>query len=118
MKILSPDEVGELASLYEAEWDAAPPQPYDAVIADIDDGELISFITSEAMIRLGMLWLTPRLRNTIAGAKRVVKLLKWLKANGPRHTSIVVFADEPQFETIAERMGMRPIEGKVYRIEL
>lgn len=118
IRLLSVDERNKLASIYDSEWSADTPGQFDAVIADVKDGELKGFVTSEAMVRIGMLWLTPRLRKTLAGGKVVVNLFRYLRRNAPEGTSVIVIADEPGFEDIAEKFGMRPVEGKLYRIDL
>jgi len=117
IRFLDSDEREQLESLYEAEWGADPPGPRDGVIADLEDDQLNAFITTEAFVRFGMLWLSPEQRDTPEGIRRLLKLFRYLWDNSPGDAAYMIIVDDPRFEAVAKRYGFRPVEGKVYRLD-
>lgn len=120
ISLLNESARGVLFDVYADEFDSALPHQDQANIVAVtsDDGDIEAFITAEVLIRVGMLWVRPDMRGTPHGAKRIRQLCRYLKNSIPAGSSVVAIGYEDAQKQLFKRMGMRHIEGDVYRIDL
>jgi hypothetical protein len=117
-KLLNGREREILRPVFEKEFNADLPEESQAnILAIIEDGSVVAFLTSEVLIRVGMLWVHPK-RRGIEGAKAIGQLIRETHEAIPKGSSAVVIASEDRFNNIAEKLGMRRVEGEIWRLDL
>lgn len=116
LQLLNQAEREQLTDIFHAEFDSdLPDEKQCKILAQMEDGEIRGFITSEILIRVGLVWVKPELRETKESAQMVKDMIRYVAASIPKGSSVIVIASDEKFEGICEKSGMRPIDGKVYR---
>lgn len=101
-----------LKPVYEQEFDSVlPPANQANILAVVEDGNIVGFITSEVLIRVGMIWVHPKKR----GSRKLVKgMIDEVRRSIPKDASVIAIGDHEIFK----RYGMYEVEGKLWRIDL
>lgn len=116
VSLLTSEERESLRGIYENEFDSALPSADQAnIVAVTEDGEIQAFITAEILIRVGMLWVKPDAQKK---PSKIKQLIRYLFKSIPQGQSAIAIASSEKYESLFERIGMRPIEGRVFRIDL
>lgn len=116
LKLLDQSEREVLVDIYQNDFNAKLPDEKQAkVLAYVEGDEIQGFITSEILIRVGMMWVTPEMRDTPQSATMLKEMLRYLAQNIPQGSSVIVIASDEKFQGLCEKSGMRFIEGQVYR---
>lgn len=115
---LTKEEREPLREIFHTEFDSELPEDYQAnIVAVVDDG-IEAFVTTELLIRADMWWVREDLRDTTRSAKHILNLSRHLLKTIPRGTSVITLAGCDTHRKIFTKLGMRPIQGEVYRIDL
>lgn len=118
IKLLDQNEREVLRPVFEKVFDSDLPDERQANIAAVvENGCIAAFLTTEVVLRTGLIWTHPKIRGR-KGAKAVIELAQYVKANIPEGASVLAIASEERFGKLFEKFGMRKIEGTVYRIDL
>lgn len=114
IRLLDNVEREQLREVFREEFDSALPDANQAnILVYEEDGRILGFITAEMLIRAGMIWVEPTKRGS-AAAKIVKALAQYLEANIPHGSSVVTIGDE-KYDGLFTKLGMRKIDGQVYR---
>lgn len=105
-----------VADIFEEEFDSIPPTGgQGGVIAVVEKGKIEAFIMLEQLIRAGLLWVAPEHRNSPKATKLMRELVRFVHDNSAPNTSVVTFDTEGEFGRILEKVGMKKVDGVVYR---
>lgn len=117
LKLLDDRERECLKPVFDKEFESEVPTAAQAnILAAIEDGQIIGFIVGEVLIRAGMLWIHPKQRKTAKSARMVKALARETAQSIPKGASVITIGTE--FADLFEKLGMRKVEGQVYRIDL
>ena len=118
IKLLNGVEREVLAPIYEKEFDSYLPDEKQAhIIASVENGKIEGFLTIERLIRVGLISVNPKLRNTLKSAQVMKHLIKYAVESIPKGESVITIASDAKFESLFKRLGMREEEGKVFRLD-
>ena len=112
--LLDNEQRKALDPIFEKEFDAALPDESQAnIVAIVDDG-IEAFVTCEALLRVGMIWIRPDKRSK----GHLQTLTRHLFERVPKGTSAITIATEDKEAKYFKRLGMREVEGRIFRIDL
>jgi predicted GNAT family acetyltransferase len=118
IKLISGYDRESLREIYENEFDSEMPTDEQAnVVAIIDDGELQAFMTAETLLRTDQWWVSPSYRGTAKAAVLIRRIARYLFGSVPKGTGVIIFAANENQGRLFEKLGFRPIEGKIYRLD-
>ena len=120
LRLLSEEERFPLFEIYDREFDAELPHEDQAhIIACYDEnGEIEAFVTAEILIRADMWWVREDVRDTPRSASLIRRMARFILGKVPRGSSIITLAGCDTHRRIFERLGMRLVQGDVYRIDI
>lgn len=101
--------------IYHEIFESDLPSVEQANIIAIDDK---AFITVEVLLRAGMVWVEPSIRNTPESARCLKELVTHLQSVIPKGSSVIAIASTEKEKRLMKRLKMRPIEGQVFRIDV
>jgi len=110
--LLSNEERLSFKEVFENEFDSELPNARQANIVAYGNS---AFITTEVLLRAGLVWVDPSLRNTPKSASILKRLVQYLHQHIPKGSSVIGIATNPKEERLMQRMGMRRVEGIIYR---
>ena len=117
IKLLNNSERESLREIYRDEFDSLLPDEVQAnIVAITEDDEIQAFLTSEVLIRVGLMYVKPEHRNTVKSARMARQLARYVATNLPKGASVIAI-DTGGFEKLFERLKMEKQEGTVYRID-
>ena len=112
--LLDNEQRKELDPIFEREFNSALPDESQAnIVAVVDDG-IEAFVTVEALLRVGMIWIRPDKRSE----GHLQALTRHLFEKVPRGSSVITIATEAKQGKYFKRLGMREISGRLFRIDL
>lgn len=119
IKLLNQHERQILKTVFEKGFDSVLPDEHQANIAAwVEGGSVKGFLMSEVLIRVGLLWTHPQVRNTAKGARIVKSLAAYTRDSIPQGASVIAIASDERYKPLFAKMGMREEEGTIYRIDL
>lgn len=105
-----------VADIFAKEFDSeVPTGGQGGVIAVVKEGRIEAFIMLEQLIRAGLLWVAPEHRNTPKAAKLMRELVRFIHDNSAPNSSVVTIDTDGDFGHILKKIGMREVQGTVYR---
>lgn len=111
------DERYVLKPVFETVFQSEVPDKEQAnILAVVEDNKVVAFVTSEVLIRVGLVWVHPK-RRGMKGMKAVRQLLRETARSIPKGASVIAIASEDRFKEICEKNGMREVEGAVFRLD-
>lgn len=118
IRLLQGEERELLRTIYAEEFASElPPIGQANIVASLENNKIQGFITSEVLIRVGMLAVTPKLRKTPHSARIVKELVRYLYQNVPPGASVITIASDSRYASIFKKLGMREEQGKVFRLD-
>lgn len=119
IELLDAAERLKLADVFENEFDGSlvPNAEQAHIAAVVEGGEVKAFIVSEVLIRVGMIWVKPEMRNTAKSASWLKKLVRYVTRSIPHGSSAIVIDSDGENKTLLKRLGLRDVEGQVYRMD-
>ena len=113
IQILPKERWDELAEIFYREFEGSylPHRERSTIIADVDDetNEIRGFIVSEVLVRIGQIYRT---------GDSLREMFGLLETSMPTDVGVIVIADQPRYEMLAQNYDMREIPGKIYRRDL
>lgn len=117
LRLLTDDERQCLKVVFDKAFESELPSATQAnILAVVEDGQIIAFLTAEVLIRAGMLWVHPKKRGTAQSARMIKALARETAQSIPKGASVITIGTE--YADLFKRLGMRKVEGDVYRIDL
>lgn len=109
----------KLADVFENEFDGSlvPHAEQAHIVAITENGEVQAFVVSEVLIRVGMIWVKPEMRNTVKSSGWLKKLVRYIARSIPQGSSAIVIDSDDENGTLLKRLGLREIKGQVYRMD-
>jgi predicted GNAT family N-acyltransferase len=108
-----------VADIFSEEFQSAVPEGAQGdIIAIVEKGQIKAFVMAEQLIRVGLLWVTPEHRNTPQATRLMRELVRFVYHNLPRNTSVITIDSEGDFGELFKKLGMREVEGQVYRKDI
>lgn len=105
-----------VADIFAKEFDSAVPQGTQGdIIAIVENGRIKAFVMAEQLIRAGLLWVAPEYRNTPTAMRLMRELVRFIYVNTPPNSSVITIDSTGEFGSIFRHLGMREVEGTVYR---
>lgn len=105
--------------IFKKEFESVPPtQEQGSIVAVVNDGQIDAFIMAEALVRVGLLWVNPVHRQSHKSIKLTKELIRYIKQAMPPDSSVVTIDDSGRFGDIFKHLGMREVDGQLYRIDL
>jgi hypothetical protein len=101
-----------LRPVFEGEFNSELPAENQANIIGDERG----FVVAEHILRVGMIYIKPDVRNTPKSHSFIREVVRFLLKKIPRGTSVICIATEGE-EKLFKRLGMREV-GTAYRIDL
>ncbi len=119
IQLISGEDRERLRGIYESELDSELPAEEQAnIVAVIEDDELQAFMTAETLIRTDQWWVSPKYRNTSKASALIRKLARYLFANVPRNSSVIIFAANDNQGRLFTKLGFTEVENvRVYRLD-
>lgn len=114
IRLLTEKEKTGLCEVFFNEFDSSPVPEYVVGILDAN-GDVESFLVVENLIRVGLLWSKDELRNTARASTNSRALARYVYRAIPPGKSAIVIASDARFEPFLKKLGMREVEGKVFR---
>lgn len=119
MKIEQITDPSILIDIFQKEFDSYPPSlKQGAIFAVKNEGEIEAFITTEHLVRVGMIWVHPKHRKTPKAVTWLKGFVRFLLNIIPYETSVVTIDDTKQFAKTFKTLGMRQVEGDIWRIDI
>lgn len=107
-----------MREVYKNEFDSILPDASQAnIVAVVEDNSVVAFLTSEVLLRVGLLWVHPKKRGK-QGASLSKQLVRYTANSIPKGASVIAIASDSRFESLFTKCGMRKEDGAVYRIDL
>lgn len=108
-----------LVEIFQQEFDSYPPSLKQGAVFAVKNGdELEAFITTEHLVRVGMVWVNPKHRKTPKARTLLKRFYAFLLKIIPDNTSVVGIDDTGRFAKTFETLGFRHLKGDVWRIDL
>jgi hypothetical protein len=108
-----------VGDIFRDEFDSIPPsQQQGSIIAVVNNGQIDAFVMAEALVRVGLLWVNPAHRQSYKSIKLTKELISYIKQGMPPDSSVVTIDESGRFGNIFKHLGLREVEGKLYRIDL
>ena len=118
IKLLNQAEREILTPIFTHYFKSEVPDENQAnIVAKIENNAVTAFLTSEVLIRVGLVWTHPQIRG-IGGAKAIGELTKYVRESIPKGASVIAIATTKKEKKLFKKFGMREIEGAIYRIDL
>jgi hypothetical protein len=117
IKLLTDEEKEKLFPIFLSEFSSLIPEQSN-IVAIEEDGEVVAFVLSEVLIRVGLLYVKPELRGTQRSASLSKRLIRYLFQRIPKNSSVITIASESKYNSLFEKIGMREEAGTVYRLDL
>jgi hypothetical protein len=115
LRLLTVDEKISLADVFITEFDNSA-IPFDAnVIGVFEDNEIIGFTVAETLLRVGLIWTKPKIRQTMKSAVIAKEMVNYAYKSIPQGASVIVISSDAKFEKLLTKLGMTEVEGKVFR---
>jgi hypothetical protein len=99
--------------VFENEFDSEVPREAQAHVFATDK----AFVTLEYLLRAGLIWIDPSIRNTPEAISHLKELVTHLKDIVPPGQSVIAIASTEKEERLMRRMGMREISGTIFRYD-
>jgi hypothetical protein len=115
IRLLTTEEKLNLADVFMEEFENTLPPVNANVIGLFENDELIGFLVAETLLRVGMVWTKPEIRNTMQSALATKELAQYAYQSIPQGASAIVIASEKKFEPLLKRLGMKEVIGKIFR---
>jgi hypothetical protein len=108
--LLPPERWPELEAIMAETFNAVLPDADKAtIIADLDgDGGIRGFVIVDLMVRVGQIYSrgsSPR------------QMMSFIERGIRPGTTVIALADEPRFEGLCEKFGMREVPGKLFWLD-
>lgn len=116
VRLLDSAERETLRPTYEQEFNSELPTEQQAnILGVIEDGEIKAFITTEVLLRVGLLWVSP---TSTTPSTHIKEMIRHLIVNIPKGSSVVGIATEPIQGRLFENLGFYECEGTLYRTDV
>jgi hypothetical protein len=106
IEVLPQERWNEIEGILKTVFDSDLPDPTATILANVEHGEIKSFVIMEFIGRIGQIW---------NGGTQSRAMFDWFDKQIPPGNSVIAIASEPRFEALCEKFGMRKVPGVVYR---
>lgn len=94
-----------------------PPAHQGQIFGIVEEGQVRATILAEHLIRVGQLWICPEDRKTVNGLRNARNLIRDMIVTIPEGMSAIAIDDTGDYGGLLQKIGLRPVEGKIYRID-